>query len=205
MTSINYNIPTRTFVPTTTQQPTGTNTTVTGSGVAGTASNVPTPTSSLVYTASAPRTNNPEVVEVLERLQKEINDAKAYLDKCQEEENQLTQKIDTLNKKAMEIRHKMSKAGCTESHYLNEELHRINEEIEELCDMRTALYSKIRIAKLLYQEKLNEMHELCDNARDYFSDVPNLLSPTVTGPSPTRTGGAPTVTTGNVPYYPTGT
>ena len=66
MTSINNNIPTRTnYVPTTTQQPT--NTTVTSSGVLSPDYSVPTPTSSVVYTASAPQTSDPTKLSELKR------------------------------------------------------------------------------------------------------------------------------------------
>lgn len=188
MTSINNNIPTRTFVPTTTQQPTNTNTTASAGGASATGSSVPTPTSSLVYTASAPKTQNPEEVEVLERLTKELDNAKAYLDKCEEEAMQLTKQIRDLEKKRRDNRNA----------YSQRELQIIQDEIDQLYALRVAYNRRVKIAEKLYNEKLNEF-------RDYSQSLlSGSLTPTVTGYSPTGTSVAPTVTTGNVPYYPTG-
>ena len=189
MTSINNNIPTRTFVPTITQQPTNTNTTASAGGASATGSSVPTPTSSLVYTASAPKTQNPEEVEVLERLRKELDNAKAYLDKCEEEVRQLTKQIDDLRMKLKNNRNA----------YSQRELQIIEDEIIQLSDLRVAYNYRVKVAKKLYNEKLHEF-------RDYSQSLlSGSLTPTVTGYSPTGTSVAPTVTTGNVPYYPTGT
>lgn len=193
MTSINYNIPTRTnYVPTTTQQPTNTNTTASAGGASSTGSSVPTPTSSIVYTAKAPVTTDPRLTS----LKSQLSVAQA--------------KVDEIEAEFLDIRRQMSAiySGC-DSNASDSALKEYFDEGKITEDQ----YNKLKTLS----SKLNEVQDKLDAA---MSEVSNLKSQikelesqqtTQTGGVLTFTGGAPTdttppritSTTGNVPYYPT--
>ena len=200
MTSINNNIPTRTFVPTITQQPTNTNTTASAGGASATGSSVPTPTSSLVYTASAPKTSNPDRRDKLADLKEEIVFADCEVDYWSREiyinEREMTECRNMLRK----IQELHSQDELTDDAYYAL--------VGPIYDKMTELDQLLESNKRTLQSSKNYLSRLKAEYERLLSQEPNLGAmtpnpPTVTGYSPTGPGGAPTVTTGWVPMYPT--
>lgn len=193
MTSINNNIPTRTFVPTTTKQPTNTNNTASAGATGSTGTSVPTPTSSIVYTAKAPVTTDPRLTSLKSQLsvaQAKLNEVDAEFWNIRGLMNAIYSGCD-LDASDSALKKYFDEGKITEDQY---------NELKKLRSMLSEVQDKI-------DEALSEVCKLEAQIRDLESQ-----QTTPTGGVPTVTGGAPTVTTppritsttGNVPYYPTG-
>jgi len=210
MTSINRNIPTRTnYVPTTSQQPTETNTTVTGSGVAGTSSNVPTPTLGIVYTASAPDTTdvNAIVDEMTKKVEFLLKEAMKLASPKTDYASfklfqQLSQQKDLVSEISKALGEKM-----TVQRDLSKPVEEIGKVGGEYADWSISELTK----KLAAETARLEALILQIQAHTIDNYIKGGGAPSVTANAPTDTAGvptdtvAPTPTTGNVPYYPTAT
>ena len=200
MTSINNNIPTRTFVPTTTQQPTNTNTTTSAGGASDTGSSVPTPKSSVVYTAKVPNTSDPMNSE-LSKLEQAVKDAEA---KVKELETKLANLQKECDKEKVDF-HKADDLYQTlyssDSEYRNQLL----DEAEASVRKEHSEYmSKMKEIDSL-KKQLELAKTVLEGAKANLELYKSQQLTTPSGMVPTFTYGAPTATTANVPYYPTGT
>ena len=192
MTSINNNIPTRTFVPTTTKQSTNTNNIASAGATGSTGTSVPTPTSSIVYTAKAPDTPDPRLTS----LKSQLSVAQANLEKLEAE--------------FWSIRDLMSAfySGC-DSSASDSDLKKYLDEGKITEDQ----YNELKNVSLMLDEVQDKLDEAMSEVSKLEEQIRELESKqtTQTGGVPTVTGGALTVTTppritsttGNVPYYPT--
>ena len=207
MTSINRNIPTRTnYVPTTTKQPTSTNTTVTG-GVSGTA--VPTPTSVVMYTASAPKTTNVNN-DKLAKLREEIAEVSCYLEKVQE----LYEKKEREYERYEKYTYKPMRKTLEENYYRGiitkdeyaKALTPFADKLYKLLSEKVALRTEVHNA----EKKLEQLEkQLTDAAVKVLDEELNEWKKSWNTPTSTPTATSTTVTTPPTttpnPMYPTGT
>lgn len=205
MTSINKNVPTRTYYPTSSQTVSTSVVTPTTATVSSVASNVPTPTAGAVYTAVAPRTEDISTSKARKKDLKEQRDA------AKKEMKRLKKEMERLQKemfRSMNAHSNAAEALLYDSPYLDIEDPGTQSRIRYVQDLeqkRNSAAEAYYEAKRAYEAALKVYEEACAAYDNYEEGSESNPSSTMQVPTFTHTTVTTPPTTTPTVSYPTGT